>query len=87
MAPNGPFVTVRASPSYLTRNPFELACSPSPASMTPAAIISSLNFPIALTSSFVGSTPASESLLALTSIMNRIVVLLRGGSPASHPLP
>jgi hypothetical protein len=40
--------------------------------MTPALIISSLNFPIAATSSLLGSAPASDSLLALTIIMNRI---------------
>src|SRR5437762_1090396 len=39
--------------------------------------MSSLNFPIAATSSLLGRMPASESLLALTSIMNRIV-----GSPS-----
>jgi hypothetical protein len=52
---------------------FELACSPSPASITPAFTISSLNFPMASINSLVGRTPASESLLALTIIMNRIV--------------
>src|SRR5437868_7118224 len=83
VAPKGPFMTVRPLPSYLTRKPFELACRPSAASNTPAFIISSLNRPMASTISFVGSTPASESLLALTSIMNRIAVLLRGGSPSS----
>ena len=43
---NGPSMTVRLSPSNLTRAPFELGCSPSPASITPALTSSSLNLPI-----------------------------------------
>src|SRR4051794_21990490 len=64
------------------RAPFELGCSPSPASMTPAFTISSLNFIIADMSFSSGITPASELLSAGTRTMNRIVVLLlcgRGG--------
>src|SRR4030095_6929491 len=71
---NGPSITVRLSPENLTRAPFELGCSPSPASITPALISSSLNLPISVSSSALGRTPASEFLSALTSTMNRIVV-------------
>src|ERR1700722_6471859 len=71
---NGPSVTVRFSPVNLTRAPFELACSPSPASITPALIRSWLNFPISERSSSLGRAPASEDLVALTITMNRIFV-------------
>src|SRR6266571_3693613 len=79
----GPSTTVRFAPENRTRAPFELGCSPSPASITPAFTSSSLNFPIAARSFSSGITPASESLLALTMIMNRIVfsVGLGAGSP------
>src|SRR2546426_265618 len=79
----GPSTTVRFAPENLTRAPFELGWSPSPASITPAFTSSSLNFPIAARSFSSGITPASESLLALTMIMNRIVfsVGLGAGSP------
>src|SRR5881409_3543196 len=50
----------------------ELACSPSPASITPAFSSSMLNFPISVRIFSSGRTPASESLLALTSTMTRI---------------
>src|SRR6266478_871468 len=69
---NGPSITVRFSPVNFTRAPFELACSPSPASMTPALLSSSSNFPISASSSALGKVPASEDLLALTITMNRI---------------
>src|SRR5260370_30091159 len=69
---NGPSITVRFSPAKLTRAPFELACSPSAASSTPALIRSSLNFPISARSSSLGRAPASEDLVALTITMNRI---------------
>src|SRR5262249_32752670 len=42
--------------------------------ITPASAISSLNFPIAAISSGLGGMPASESLVALTIAMNRIVI-------------
>ncbi len=71
---NGPSTTVRFAPANLTRAPFELGWRPSPASITPAFISSSLNRPISVRSCSDGRTPASESLLALTRIMNRIVV-------------
>src|SRR5215471_571005 len=70
----GPSVTVRFSPEKVTRAPFELAWSPSAASSTPAFASSSLYFPIAARSFSSGRTPASESLLALTITMNRIVL-------------
>ena len=41
----------------------------------PALTSSSLNLPIAVSSSVLGITPASESLLAFTITMNRIVTL------------
>src|SRR6185437_13835454 len=71
---NGPSVTVRLPPENLTRAPFELGCSPSPASITPALTSSSLNFPIAASNSLLGSAPASLSGVAFTITMNRIVV-------------
>src|SRR2546430_12821991 len=40
---NGPSVTVLLPPPNLTRTPFALECSPSPASITPAFTSSSLN--------------------------------------------
>jgi len=43
--------------------------------MTPAFTISSLNLPIAVSNSVLGITPASESLLAFTITMKRIVKL------------
>src|SRR5262249_43352196 len=58
----------------LTRLPFELGCSPSAASMTPAFTSSSLNFPISVRIFSSGSTPASESLSALTITITRIVI-------------
>ena len=70
---NGPSITVRFAPENRTRAPFELGWSPSPASITPAFTSSSLNLPISARSFSSGSTPASESLVALTMIMNRIV--------------
>src|SRR3954463_5944979 len=57
------------------RAPLLLACSPAPSSMTPALTNSSLNFAIAPSSSSDGILPASESLLALTITIKRIVPL------------
>src|SRR3954470_8540706 len=70
---NGPSTTVRLDPENLTRDPLELGCSPSPASMTPALTSSSLYFPISASNCWLGMTPASESALALIITMNRIV--------------
>src|SRR6266436_10450205 len=72
---NGPWLTLGSLPEYLIRAPFEVGCRPSPASMTPALTISSLNLPIAVSSSVLGITPASLFLSAFTITMNRIVTL------------
>src|SRR6185437_14940914 len=56
------------------RAPFDDACRPSPASITPAFTISSLNFPMAWTSSMSGMAPDSLVAFAFTIIMNFIVV-------------
>src|SRR5262245_9985105 len=71
---NGPAVTVHFPPENLTRAPFELGCSPSPASITPAFTSSSLYFPISASSFSLGITPASVFLSALSRIMNRILI-------------
>src|SRR5262245_53370497 len=76
----GPSVTRRCSPANLTRAPFELGCRPSPASMTPAFTNSSLYLPMSASSCWLGNSPASEPLLALTKIMNFMAVLLCGCS-------
>src|ERR1700730_17082888 len=90
----GPSVTVRCCPENLTRLPFELACKPFASSRTPALTNSSLNFPMEVRISVLGMTPASESLLALTNTITRIVILLltwiwnqgtgRDGRPTPH---
>src|SRR5918996_379050 len=67
-------MTVRRSPEKRTRAPLLLGCSPSPPRRTPALTRSSLYLPIAASSSWLGSLPASESLLAFTMIMNRMFV-------------
>jgi hypothetical protein len=69
---------MRRSPEKRTRAPLLLGCSPSPPSMMPALTSSSLYLPIAASSSWLGSLPASESLLALTMIMNRMFVSPKG---------
>src|SRR5882762_7412083 len=88
----GPSITVRFPPEKRTRLPFELAWSPSAASSTPAFTSSSLYFPISARSFCFGKTPASESLLALTITMNRIVMSpfefeLRAGGLSGRPRP
>src|SRR5205823_6599961 len=70
----GPSMTVRLLPEKRTRAPLLLGCRPSPASMMPALTSSSLNLPIAASNSWLGILPASESLLAFTMIMNRMLV-------------
>src|SRR6266850_7778206 len=77
----GPSITVRFVPENLTRAPFELAWSPSPASITPAFTSFSLNFPISARRLSSGRTPASESLVALTITMNRIEISPLGWEP------
>src|SRR5271165_5630544 len=68
----GPSITVRFPAEYWMRQPFELAWSPEASSSTPAFTSSSWYFAIAAMSSSAGIMPASESLLALTIIMNRM---------------
>src|SRR5439155_23965193 len=53
--------------------PFELACSPEASSSTPAFCSSSWYFAISVRIFSCGMTPASESFVAFTIIMNRIV--------------
>src|SRR5712691_804037 len=86
----GPSITVRFPLENLTRAPFELAWSPSPASITPAFTSSSLNFPMSVRIFLSGRTPASEFLSALTSTMNRIAMspstyTTNNGRPDRHP--
>src|ERR1700732_1577826 len=54
------------------RAPFELGCRPARSSRIPAFAISLLYFVIAAIRLSSGIMPASESLLALTNIINRI---------------
>src|SRR5580692_7566894 len=70
----GPSVIVGLAPVKVMRLPLELGWRPSPASITPALTSSSLNLPMLVRSSVLGRTPASDSLLALTNTMQRIVV-------------
>src|SRR2546428_3175852 len=70
----GPSTTVRFAPAYFTRHPFELACRPEASSNTPAFCSSSWYFAISVRIFSCGMTPASESLVAFTMIMNRIVL-------------
>ena len=65
---------VRFPPEYLMRQPFEVGWSPEPSSSTPALASSSWYWPISAISESSGITPASESLVAFTMIMNRIAV-------------
>src|SRR6266404_2316425 len=69
----GPLTTVRFPPANLMRAPLALDWSPERSSSTPAFASSSLYFVMAAMSCSSGIIPASESLLALTIIMNRIV--------------
>src|SRR5712692_2136013 len=79
----GPSITVRLFPEYLTRQPLELAWSPEASSSTPALCSSSWYFAISPMSFSEGITPASESWVALTIIMNRMVfsIWLGAGPP------
>src|SRR5262245_28293988 len=80
---NGPSTTALLPPEKVTRFPFELGCSPSPASITPAFTSSSLNLPMSAKSFSLPMTPDSDSLFALTMTMNRMCILLvRVGSGA-----
>src|SRR5213593_1690561 len=56
------------------RQPFDVAWSPEASSNTPALCSSSWYFAISLRAFSSGITPASESWLAFTTIMNRMVL-------------
>src|SRR5712691_3698495 len=83
----GPSVTLGSPRVYEMRAPLEVGWRPSPASITPALAISSLNLPISAKSSLGGITPASEFLSALTSSMNRIVSVSLGSGLRGTLLP
>jgi hypothetical protein len=73
---NGPSTTLfLLSFENLTRAPFELGCSPSAASMTPAWISSSLKRPMSSKACAFGITPASESFVAFTNTRNRGIAI------------
>src|SRR4051812_6818828 len=72
-------MTVRADPEKRTRTPCELGFSPAAVSRMPACASSSLNRPMAVSSSGLGITPASESVVALTSTITRMSISLRRG--------
>src|SRR6266571_4206680 len=79
----GPSITVRFAPEYLTRQPFELGFKPEASSSTPAFCSSSWYFCISDISFLEGITPASESFVAFTIIMNRMLF----SNVRRHPLP
>src|SRR5256885_19200 len=91
----GPSIPVRFAPEYLTRQPFELGFNPEASSSTPAFCSSSWYFCISDISFSEGITPASESFVALTIIMNRMLFSNRRTRPREidtppgrrHPLP
>src|SRR6266480_1908714 len=91
----GPSMTVRFAPEYLTRQPFELGFKPEASSSTPAFCSSSWYFCISDIRFSEGITPASESFVALTIIMNRMLFSNRRTRPREidtprvrrHPLP
>jgi hypothetical protein len=66
-------MTVRFGPSKATRLPCDDGFRPSPAFMMPALTSSSLNLPMASSSSVVGMMPASLSFVAFTRTITRIV--------------
>ena len=68
------------------RQPFEFGCSPDASSGAPAFASSSWYVAIAAMSFSSGMTPDSESFVAVTKIMNRIVVSADGlGSAQLRP--
>src|SRR6185436_5585836 len=73
---NGPSITVRCEPENRTRALFELGLSPPRSRSTPAFVSSSLYFIMSASICSLGITPASESFVALTKIMTRMVLLL-----------
>src|SRR5260370_32338251 len=73
---NGPSTTATRLPfEYLMRAPLELDCRPLRSSNTPAFINSSLYLAMELSRVSLGMTPASDSLLAFTIIMNFMIHL------------
>src|SRR5713101_5506998 len=85
----GPSTRVRFGPAYLMRQPFALAWSPEASSSTPAFCRSSWYFAISASIVSCGITPASESGVAFTMIMNRMVLsppLLGLGCRRAQPL-
>jgi hypothetical protein len=70
----GPSITARCSPEKLTRVPFEVGCRPSPASITPALTSCSLYFRIQVRISESGRMPASDSSVAFTRTMTRMLL-------------
>src|SRR4029077_3739096 len=70
----GPSTTVRFGPENLMRQPFALAWSPEASSSTPAFCSSSWYWAISANACSSGMTPASESFVAFTMIMNRMVL-------------
>src|SRR5690606_32597964 len=75
------------SPSNATRLPYELGLSPSPPSMIPALTSSSLNRPIASSSSGGAIRPCSLSSVAFTNTSTRIVNSPSMVGPPSGPYP
>src|SRR5579863_9217095 len=71
---NGPSVITRLPPDTRSRVPLELGCSPSAPSSTPAFLMSSLNFIMAMTSSFLGGPCSSAPGGAGNNIMKRMVL-------------
>src|SRR5215469_1993061 len=69
----GPSTTVVFPLENFTRVPLDVGFKPARSTSTPAFASSSLYLSIALNNSWLGILPASESLLAFTIIMNRIV--------------
>src|SRR6266567_3631779 len=71
------------------RHPFDVAWSPEASSSTPAFCSSSWYFAISPRIFSCGITPASESFVAFTTIMNRMILsplLLGLGCRRAHPL-
>src|SRR5919112_1146083 len=69
-------MTLRSLPENTTREPAELGCKPSPASITPAFTSSSLKAIISLSSCSLGISPASLCTVALTRTMTRMSCFL-----------
>src|SRR5881296_3681450 len=89
----GPSTTVSFCPEYLTRQPFELGWSPEASSRTPARCSSSWYLAISAKrgsqTGAIGMTSASESWVAFTMIMNRMILsplLLGLGCRRAQPL-